>query len=41
MSDENEKNLYPLRDTYYGYLCDPFEPAVPAEDWRVICVISQ
>lgn len=31
---EFEKNPYPLRGTG-GELIDPFEPAVPEEDWEV------
>ncbi len=30
-----EPNLYPLRDTVLFYE-DPFEPAVPVEDWEVL-----
>lgn len=35
--DEEEKteNPYPLRGTLYKYE-DPFEPAVPAEDWEAL-----
>lgn len=31
----SESNLYPLRGTVYRY-DDPFEPAVPLEDWEVL-----
>jgi hypothetical protein len=31
--EQPEPNLYPLRDTVLFYE-DPFEPAVPVEDWE-------
>jgi hypothetical protein len=33
--DQPEPNLYPLRGTVLFYE-DPFEPAVPVEDWKVL-----
>jgi hypothetical protein len=33
--DRPEPNLYPLRGTVLLYE-DPFEPAVPGEDWEVM-----
>jgi hypothetical protein len=33
--DRPEPNLYPLRGTVLFYE-DPFEPAVPVEDWEVL-----
>ncbi len=33
--DQPEPNLYPLRGTVLFYE-DPFEPAVPVEDWEVL-----
>jgi hypothetical protein len=33
--DQPEPNLYPLRGKVLFYE-DPFEPAVPAEDWEVL-----
>jgi hypothetical protein len=33
--DKPEPNLYPLRGTVLFYE-DPFEPAVPVEDWEVL-----
>lgn len=33
--DQTEPNLYPLRGTVLFYE-DPFEPAVPVEDWEVL-----
>jgi hypothetical protein len=33
--DQPEPNFYPLRGTVLFYE-DPFEPAVPAEDWEVL-----
>jgi hypothetical protein len=33
--DQPEPNLYPLRGTVLLYE-DPFEPAVPVEDWEVL-----
>ncbi len=32
---EGKKNRYPLRGTLYKYE-EPFEPAVPVEDWEVL-----
>ncbi len=32
---ESEKKRYPLRGTSYKYE-EPFEPAVPVEDWEVL-----
>jgi len=32
---ESEKKRYPLRGTLYKYE-EPFEPAVPLEDWEVL-----
>jgi hypothetical protein len=34
-ADQPEPNLYPLRGTVFFYE-DPFEPAVPVEDWEVL-----
>jgi hypothetical protein len=33
--DESESNAYPLRGTVLHYE-DPFEPAIPIEDWDVL-----
>ena len=33
--DKSEPNLYPLRGTVLHYE-DPFEPAVPIEDWEAL-----
>jgi hypothetical protein len=33
--DQPNLNLYPLRGTVLFYE-DPFEPAVPVEDWKVL-----
>jgi hypothetical protein len=33
--DQAEPNLYPLRGTVLFYE-DPFEPAIPVEDWEVL-----
>ncbi len=32
---ESEKSRYPLRGTTYKYE-NPFEPAVPSEDWEAL-----
>ncbi len=32
---ENTEDRYPLRGTLYKYE-DPFEPAVPVEDWEAL-----
>jgi len=34
-SRPSESNLYPLRGTVYRY-DDPFDPAVPLEDWEAL-----
>ncbi len=34
-SHPSESNLYPLRGTVISY-DDPFEPAVPLEDWEAL-----
>lgn len=34
--ETNDLNLYPLKDKQPYHYDDPFEPAVPLEDWEVL-----